>query len=79
MSNIVNDSIAGETELEALAVCSTMVGGGGGVYKTEKEELEESHSLQSSHFFQPTESGGDYESRILSSKSDTGHNLYTSE
>lgn len=26
-------------------------GGGGGVYKTEKEELEESHSLQSSHSF----------------------------
>lgn len=57
MSNTVNDSVAGETELEALAVCSTTVGGGGGVYKTEEEELEESHSLQSSHFFQPTESG----------------------
>lgn len=57
MSNTVNDSVAGETELEAVAVCSTMVGGGGGVCKTEEEELEESHSLQSSHFFQPTESG----------------------
>lgn len=56
-----------------------MDGGGGGVYKTEKEELEESHSLQSSHFFQPTESGGGYESWILSSKSDTGHSLHTSE
>lgn len=58
MSNIVNDAVAGETELEALAVCSTMDGGGGGVYKTEKEELEESHSLQSTHSFQSTESGG---------------------
>lgn len=56
-----------------------MDGGGGGVYKTEKEELEESHSLQSSHSFQPTESGGGYESRILSCKSDAGHNFHTSE
>lgn len=39
--------------------------GGGGAYKTEKEALEESHSLQSFHSFQPTEFGGGYKSRIL--------------
>lgn len=78
MSNTVNDSVAGETELEALAVCSTMVGGGGGVYNRRGRARRESQSAKFS-LLPAYRVGGGCESRILSSKSDTGHNLYTSE